>query len=279
MSGLDPRALESEVTALALCWKLTRGDGMVLGFTSHDRDLLRDGVAYKARPGMTPSAVSQTLDLVADSMEAEGALSSAGLTADDLSWGRWTGARVEVFACDWRDAGAGRLGLMRGTMGTVSRLGFAAGAAFRAELLSELAALEIVEPLRLSPLCRADLGDGRCGVEMAGRRLEISVTGWSGNRLKLAMAPAQPERFAWGKMRWVSGPLTGLDWRISVVDGSDLLLEEPLPDVPERVGAVWLWEGCDKRLATCAGRFQNSFFFDGEPHVPGTDALLRYGDG
>ncbi len=33
-------------------------------------------------------------------------------------------------------------------------------------------------------------------------------------------------------MRWVSGPLTGLDRRVSVVEGDELLLEEPLPDLP-----------------------------------------------
>lgn len=279
MSGLADGSLAGDVTTLALCWKLTRGDGLVLGFTSHDHDLWLGGVRYRARPGMTPSAISHSTELSADSMEAEGLLSSAGLTAEDLESGRWSDARVELFACDWRDVEAGRLGLMRGTMGTVSRMGFGAGGAFRAELLSELAALETVEPLRLSPLCRADLGDGRCGVDMASRRLALEAVGWSGTRLRLATEVVEPERYAWGRMRWISGPLTGLDRRVSGVEGDELVLEEALPDLPERGGALWLWEGCDKRFATCAQRFDNAPAFDGEPHVPGTDALLRYGDG
>lgn len=279
MSGLVEASFRSEVTTLAMCWKLTRADGLVLGFTGHDQDLVLDGVRYRARPGMTPSAVSHSMELSADSMEAEGFLSSAGLTAGDLESGRWTEAKVELFACDWNDLAAGRLGLMRGTMGSVSRMGFGAGGAFRAELLSDLAGLEAVQPLRLSPLCRAELGDGRCGVDMARRRVSAAVLDWSGHRLRLADAPAEPGRYAWGRMRLLSGPLAGVDRRVTAVDGAELLLEEPLPENPERRGRLWLWEGCDKRFATCCGRFHNGLAFDGEPHVPGTDALLRYGDG
>lgn len=279
MSGLLDSSLSGKVTTLALCWKLTRGDGLVLGFTGHDHDLVVGGVRYLSRPGMTPSAILHSMELSADSMETQGYLNSAGLTAEDLESGRWADARVELFACDWLDVTAGRLGLMRGTMGAVSRTGFAASGAFRAELLSDLAALEAVEPLRLSPLCRADLGDGRCGVDMASRRLEVQVVGWSGSRLQLATAPLEPDRFCWGRIRWVSGKLTGLDRRVSTVEGEHIILEEPLPDLPDRGGTIWLWEGCDKRFSTCVQRFGNAKAFDGEPHVPGTDALLRYGDG
>lgn len=279
MSLLGEGSLTGEVTTLAPCWKLTRGDGLVLGLTAHDRDLTMDGVRYRARPGMTPSAVSHAIDLTADSMEAEGPLSSAGFSGLDLDIGRWTDAKVEMFLCDWANAGSGRLALMRGTLGAISRMGLGDRDTFRAELLSELAALEAAEPLRLSPLCRAELGDGRCGVDMAGRRLELRALGWSGGRLQLASPPADPERYAWGRIRWISGPLTGLDRRVAGFDGDALLLEEPLPGTPEAAGNIWLWEGCDKRLATCTQRFENGFAFDGEPHVPGTDALLRYGDG
>ena len=39
---------------------------------------------------------------------------------------------------------------------------------------------------------------------------------------------------------------------------------------------VELIEGCDKRLATCAGRFANAVNFRGEPYLPGNDLLTRY---
>lgn len=37
-------------------WRILRGDGVVLGFTAHDRDLWFDGVAHRAAPGIwTPT--------------------------------------------------------------------------------------------------------------------------------------------------------------------------------------------------------------------------------
>jgi hypothetical protein len=37
-----------------------------------------------------------------------------------------------------------------------------------------------------------------------------------------------------------------------------------------------LTQGCDKRLATCSGRFGNAVNFRGEPFLPGMDLLTRY---
>lgn len=278
MSALPAAALADPVTALALCWKLTRGDGVVMGFTSHDRDLLNDGVHYAARPGMTPSAVSHSADLSGDGMEVAGPLSSAGLRVDDLESGRWEGARVELFACSWQAPGEGKLVLTRGSIGSVMREGPGFGTSFRAELLTELAALEEVQPLRLSPTCRAELGDRRCGVDLAQRRVDAGATGWSGCTVKLEAVLPDPERFAHGRLRWVSGPLTGVDRRIALASSSELVLEDPLPDGASAPGRIRLFEGCDKRFATCSARFSNALAFDGEPHVPGTDALVRYGD-
>ena len=202
MSGPPEAWLAGEVTTLALCWKLTRGDGLVLGFTGHDQDLRLAGVCYRSRPGMTPSAISHSMDLSADSMEAQGHLNSAGLTAEDLDSGRWADAKVELFACDWRNTGAGQLGLMPGTLGAVSRTGFDSRGAFRAGLLSELAAMEAVEPLRLSPLCRADLGDGRCGVDPVSYT-HLDVYKRQVRCTQQPMAVLQLERHATGRCHMV----------------------------------------------------------------------------
>ena len=43
--------LDSGATTLAWCWRLTRGDGLVQGFTDHDRDLAFDGTTFAAATG------------------------------------------------------------------------------------------------------------------------------------------------------------------------------------------------------------------------------------
>jgi hypothetical protein len=80
-------------------------------------------------------------------------------------------------------------------------------------------------------------------------------------------------------VRFLDGLLAGVDRRIAEVVGVEILLEEPVPDVDLSGMRVSVWQGCDKRFETCRSRFANAAAFDGEPHVPGTDALVRYSDG
>ncbi|MFA7439471.1 MAG: DUF2163 domain-containing protein [Sphingomonadaceae bacterium] len=271
-------AFGGEVTAIALLWRLTRGDGVVLGFTGHDQDILAGGVLYRAHPGMTPSAVALSDGFSADTMEVRGAMAAMALRADDLDVGRWDGARLELFACDWTDAEKGMLRLMRGTVGDVAREDFGTGAGFAVELESEMAALERGGAPLCSPLCRAELGDARCQVDMEGRVVEVGAVDGLAEHVWLTQPLSTPELYNDGRMRILDGPLSGIDRRIAVSSAGELLLEEPIHGDGLAGARIRLREGCDKRFATCAGRFANGAAFDGEPHVPGNDALIRYGE-
>ena len=79
LPSLAPAVLAEELTHLALCWRLVRRDGVALGFTSHDRPLLADGLRHESRPGMSPSAVVLGDGVSADDMEVAGALSTGAL--------------------------------------------------------------------------------------------------------------------------------------------------------------------------------------------------------
>ena len=43
--------LETRETTLCWCWKITKTDNTVLGFTNHDRDLTFGSVTYEASTG------------------------------------------------------------------------------------------------------------------------------------------------------------------------------------------------------------------------------------
>lgn len=275
--SLAGSALMQPVTALAVCWRLSRADGIVLGFTSHDRDLLVDGLLYRATPGMTPSAVVQTDSLDGDSMALEGVLDTASITGEDLSVGRWSGAVVELLVCDWSDLGAGFLCVSRGRIGELARPCFGGRGAYQVELSSGLEVSDDVLPLRLSPICRNDLGDRLCGADLHGLRLDWALAGGGGNRLQLAPGLADAERFSGGKLRFIRGPLTGIDRTIVEASATELRLDMPVPEGGMLEARVRLTPGCDKRISTCGDRFGNVVSFGGEPHVPGTDALVRYG--
>ena len=128
---------ERELGTIALCWRIERRDGVTIGLTAHDRDLVIDGLVYRAAPGMTPSAVSRSASLDADSMDVTGALTSSAISEKDLLAGRWDGARVYLFATDWQ-APAASVSLGEGVIGAVETR----GDALTAELRGIAAALE-----------------------------------------------------------------------------------------------------------------------------------------
>ena len=55
--------LDSGVTTLCRCWRMMRRDGVVMGFTDHDGDIVLDGVTCRAGSGLTASEATQQLGL------------------------------------------------------------------------------------------------------------------------------------------------------------------------------------------------------------------------
>lgn len=266
--------LASELTTIALCWRVARTDGVVLGFTSHDQPIDVGGLRYEAAPGMTPSAISGGLGLEVSTMEFAGALSAASMTDDDLAAGRFDAAQLNIFMIDWQVPAAGTLPVARGTLGAVVRNVSAGGGAFTATVRGPTAAFDALAVESCTPTCRAELGDRRCRVDLAPlTTLASVVAGSARDRVTIAgLAPA--DRFVDGRVRCVDGGNAGLDARVTSVDGDTLILIEAFPFA---IGSnVELRQGCDKRLATCAVRFANAANFRGEPHVPGTDVLTRF---
>lgn len=270
--------LSREVVTLAWTWRVGRRDGAVLGFTTHDRDLVRGGVRYRAAPGMAPSAVrlSASLDpgTMPETMDVGGAISDAAITAADLDAGRWDGALVTLGVLDWSDADAAAIVVAAGTLGAVRR----EGVHFTAELMGFEARLgDAVVPFT-SPRCRANLGDKAYRIDLSGRRLRSEAIAIAGALVTLSEGFAVG-RFARGRLRWIDGPRAGLSAAILADDGVRVELAEQVADhmlLPLRVA---LTEGCDGALATCSGRFANAANFRGEPFLPGNDLLTRYPGG
>lgn len=266
--------MTASLTTLALCWRLERRDGVALGFTSHDRDLAHDGLNYRAAPGMLPSAIELSDGFDAAAMEVSGALVADAISEADLEVGRWDGAAVSVFALDW-EAPSAAIPLARGTLGAV-----ASGAGgFTAELRGPAAALERPVVEETAPECRAALGDPRCRVDLAGRRVLARVVATDDLTVTLDRAEPSPDAYGHGSLRWLGGANSGLASAVAVSSGAAVTLVDPPAFLPAPGDLVALTEGCDKRLATCAARFANALNFRGEPHLPGNDLLTRYPGG
>jgi uncharacterized phage protein (TIGR02218 family) len=267
-----PAFLERDLLSVAFCWRLERRDGVALGFTTHDRDLRRGGLVYRAAPGMLPSSISITDGFDAESLDVEGALTSDAISAADLSAGRWDGASVQVFMVDWEAPNGDILAVARGELGEVS---IKAGA-FEAELRSAIAQLDAPVAEQTSPGCRARLGDKRCRIDMAGRTLLTRIVATpAADMIEVAEAGAGNE-YGFGRLRWLGGPNSGLASEVLQSVGAVLTLAEPPAFQAVAGDLVEIAEGCDRILATCASRFANALNFRGEPHLPGMDLLTRY---
>ncbi|MBS0479050.1 MAG: DUF2163 domain-containing protein [Proteobacteria bacterium] len=258
------------LSTIAITWRIERRDGIAIGLTSHDRDLVIDGFVYRAAPGMTPSAIRRTADLDADTMDVSGALGGAAIAEADLIAGRWDGARVAVRAVDW-DTGASIAELGEGRIGQVELR----DGAFTAELAGIAAALDRPVCEATSPECRAELGDARCRAPMAARRRFARVTASADAVLTVDAAEPSTNAYGDGLVRWIGGGNSGLESAVAASDGATLTLRAP-PRFEAAGALIELIEGCDKSIATCAARFANALNFRGEPYLPGIDLLTRY---
>lgn len=273
--------LESGVTTLCHCWKLSRRDGVVQGFTDHDNDLVMDGVTYRAGTGFTSSEATSRFDLSVDGAEIAGALAHDSLLESDLAAGRYDAASVETWLVDWSDPTLKVL-TARSTLGEVKR----EGQAFSAELRGLADRLSQESGRLYTARCGADLGDARCKVDLSlvGLKGTGAVTRIDSTSTLVAsgLDGFAEGWFTGGKLTWTHGANSGLAVEIKehrVVSGhARLSLWQAMPEFILIGDAFTVTAGCDKRFATCRERFANAVNFRGFPHIPGNDFVVRSAD-
>ena len=261
------------LTTLAFAWRVERRDGITLGFTSHDRDLVIGGLVHASAPGMLPSAIERSDGLEADDVQLSAALTSDAFTDADLMAGRLDGAALTLSAVDWTAPDVAPVTLITGEFAEVEIRdnGFAVG------LRGPTSVLDAAVVEETSPECRAQLGDKRCRIDLSGRRVSAIVVSVLDDVVTLDVALVDGN-FAEGSLRWLTGANAALESRIVANSGPSVTLRD-VPAFTVAAGTrVELVEGCDKRFTTCIARFGNAVNFRGEPHLPGNDLLTRYGD-
>ncbi len=282
MTGI-PAALAAhfanDVTTLCQCWRVTRKDGTVSGFTDHDVGLSVDGTAFEPESGFTASETRATMGLATDTMDVEGALSSLQITEDDIEDGLYDGARVETLLVNWR-APASFLPLAVTAIGKITR----SGGRFVAELQSLAECLDRPNGRTVRRACDAELGDARCGFDLATSGFSASgsvLSSQGGDRFAATgLDSFADDWFANGVLTWTSGANAGSSQRVrefrQTEAGTIVALWTDRPLSAEAGDALDIVAGCDKAFATCKAKFSNSLNFRGFPHLPGNDAAYGY---
>lgn len=271
--------LDSGSTTMVYCWRVTRTDGLVQGFTEHDEDLVFDATTFEASTGFTATTVSSELGLAVDNMNTEGALSSDTINEDDLAAGRYDGAEVELFWVNFEDP-AQRVLVMRGSIGEVKR----GQTAFSAELRGLTHKLQQPSGRNYQRYCDADLGDGRCRIDLESAAFKSTgtVSSLVNGRVLTATVAAHNTKgfFGLGRITFTSGANAGVSVPVkehSVTGGqARLVLWEPLPFAVAGGDAFTVYAGCAKDASTCKSKFANLANFQGFPYIPGNDYVSRY---
>ena len=269
--------LDGGTTTLSWCWRISRADGVTLGFTDHDAVLTFDGTDFEPESGFAASEVRSGSDLSVDAQDAEGVLTSDRITETEINDGRWDAAQVDLWRVNWADTSQ-RVLLRRGAVGQIRR----GRMAFVAEVRSLAHVLGQTVGRTFQASCDAALGDARCGIDLENATYKGSgvVTDLLRDRAFMAtgLAAFTSGWFASGTITWTSGANAGRSNEVLAHDlaGSSMtLLEAPVRAIAEGHSFI-ARAGCDKRMTTCRAKFANTANFRGFPNIPGQDAVLRY---
>lgn len=288
--------IAQNLTTLATCWKLQRQDGVKFFFTDHDKDLVIDGDTYDAESGWLPSQLEQNRALAVDNMEATCFLDSDRIVEGEIHGRLFDHATLDVFLVNYEDLTQGKLYLCKGwIIGEVEIRDIDATAEVRGK--TQKLQQEIVE--LYSPECRADLGDSRCGVNLALPQFNYTGTvdsvtvprrkfidaGSLGQGTSTSVSGAVSDVFRFGKLTWLdpsgspsgSNLNAGLSMEVKKWSGNgEFELFESMPYTIQVGDTFFVTFGCDKSLTTCKKRFNNVVNFRGEPFIPGPDTLLQF---
>jgi uncharacterized phage protein (TIGR02218 family) len=270
--------IETGATTLCRCWRVTRRDGTVLGFTEHDADLTVDGTRCLAASGFSASEAETALGLAAPNGEVAGAFSSQAISEADLERGAYDGARVEVLLVNWADPAQFLREHVR-EIGEVTRT----ANRFQAELRGLAARLDQPSGRVYGRRCDARLGDTRCGIDLAAYRVTGAIV--AADTLQASVSGLSAFAAGWfrfGVLTFTTGALAGRAVDIGGHQGGDparLTFWLPLPQSPAAGDTFEIVAGCDKAFSTCKAKFVNSVNFQGFPHMPGSDFAYSYVSG
>lgn len=266
-------------TTLALCCKIERADGTILGFTDHDVDITYGGEIFKAANAISPFSIDSSSDLKIDNLEIEGIINSDEITDEDILAGRYDSAEVWLFQINWADPSQGIIKMRYGTLGEISFR----DSLYVAELRGLIQRLQTNLLKNYTPECPAEFGDSTTGcyfdlttvrqtgaVDTVIDRKNFTMTG---------ITIGAEDEFNQGRIAMTGGGANkGLTFEIrnsTLVGAIQIFLKAPFDFTPG--DAFTIIPGCDHQWATCKikGQYKN---FRGFPHLPGKDQLYSYPD-
>lgn len=276
------------VTGRAQCWRITRVDGTVFAYTTHDQPIISMGTTFIPCDSLRASASGQSASVNkvgAGDIEAVGLIADDGINDADLYGGLFDGASVEVFEIDWNTPTTVKR-LTRGIVASVEH----GGASYK--LTVNTPGLRLSQKPLLttySPACRHVFGDANCGIALGPLTVTGTVTTTYGresvNQLSFrrfadSTRAEAVDYFNGGVITWTSGNNIGVKSEVKAFAATVFELWDILPNEIALTDAYSLTPGCPKTVLACQTKWASSNIvnFGGFPAMPGSDLLYQTPD-
>lgn len=273
------------VSHWAQCWTITRQDGEVFAFTSHDQPINWRGVPHLPCDSLMSTATEMSsITGAVGNMELRGIVSDDSITEQDMLNGLFDRAFVEVWMVPWSpEGGETPFRLLAGTTGDLSH----GQNEFNYEVLSPGGQLQQKNTVEIyTPGCRYEFGDERCSFDakslaVTGTVTAIPTKNASTYATRRAFGDSTRTEdsgyFALGKVTWVTGQNEGVTREVKDFASGIFVLWEPLL-FEIAVGDEYVaTPGCNKSPEACQG-YDNYINFGGYPDVPGQDSISETPD-
>ena len=178
ISGPLLNEIRSKSSHIVYGWKLTRGDGVVMGFTSAEFQFVYDSVTYLPTNGLMGSATASKNNLSVDNMSVTSLITDA-INEADLKSGRYDNAQVQVFWINPVHPEWGILPLKGGRFGEVQLK----NSQFEVELRSIAQFLQQPFGNFYTLECSATLGDEKC-------KVRLTASPWTASKMFISKAGA-----------------------------------------------------------------------------------------
>lgn len=250
---------------LARCWLVETVRGVKYGFTSHTRNLTYDGLLYNTALGLQMADLRSMEGPVPDTTNVSAFLSV--LDEKAISAGVFDQAFMEIFLVNYHNLGLRKITEKVGYLGEISR----ADGLFSAELrgLTQVLDTKIGRIYAIS--CDAVLGDNRCKVNLLGNPAWFktgTVADVTSESNFVVSESYDDDFFTQGSLHFTTGANTGFARDIRVQKGDTIITYLPFPYPVKPGDGFQMTAGCDKKPATCIGKFNNKANFRGFDFVP-----------
>ncbi|MGK7894041.1 MAG: DUF2163 domain-containing protein [Xenococcus sp. (in: cyanobacteria)] len=254
----------SIVSTLTYVVKIARSDGLLIGLTSFNHDLVIDDLTYQANSAIDPTAVAQKTNLSTDNIEVKALVENNLIAAEDLLAGLFDNAEVTCALVDFLELPnfiTNGIVLLTGRVGEIEvQDNFYK---FEIRSLSET----ISRPLnnKTSPICSHSLGDHKCGKDLVISGLFLSnviVNFQFANTLSLSQGISV--LYENGTIRFTSGANQGKIYEIIAVDGNKITLANTPSALVVTGDTIELTGYCAKTAQACIAH-NNYINFGGFP--------------